>query len=140
TTASTNGKGTNGNGTATNGHQNAHTNGPRPAPPQPEATTEASRPGVQPPVSGDSARLVVTIYETEDVVADEAVLRAVAGMLKDAPGRDEVRLVIHDAEGQNTEFDLPRAAVTDDLARSIRAVLNNRGTVVVTTAKLVGAA
>ncbi|MEO9255842.1 MAG: DNA polymerase III subunit alpha, partial [Tepidiformaceae bacterium] len=54
TTASTNGKGTNGNGTATNGHQNAHSNGPRPAPPQPEATTEASRPGVQPPVSGDS--------------------------------------------------------------------------------------
>lgn len=140
TTASTNSKSPNGNGSPTNGHQNGHTSGPRPAPPQPEATTEASRPGVQPPVSGDSARLVVTIYETEDVVADEAVLRAVAGMLKDAPGRDEVRLVIHDAEGQNTEFDLPRAAVTDDLARSIRAVLNNRGTVVVTTAKLVGAA
>jgi DNA polymerase-3 subunit alpha len=123
-----------------NGNQNGHANGSHPAPPAPVATTEASRPGVQPPVSGDNARLVVTIYETEDVVADEAVLRAVAGMLKEAPGRDEVRLVIHDAEGQDTEFDLPRAAVTDDLARSIKAVLNQRGTVVVTAAKLVGAA
>ncbi len=104
------------------------------------ATAEASRPGVQPPVSGDSARLVVTIYETEDAVADEAVLGAVARMLKDSPGNDQVRLVIHDMEGQEMEFDLPRASVSDDLARSIKAVLNRRGTVRVTTSKMAGVA
>jgi DNA polymerase-3 subunit alpha len=108
--------------------------------PQPAATTEAARPGIQPPVSGDAARLIVTVFETEDAVADEALLRAVAGMLKDHPGRDEVRLVIHDADGQETEFDLPRAAVSDDLARSIRAVLRTNGNVRLTGVKVAGAA
>jgi DNA polymerase-3 subunit alpha len=100
------------------------------------ATSEASRPGVQPPVNGDAARLVVTIYETEDDKADEALLKAVAGMLKESPGRDEVRLVIHDADGQEMEFDLPHAAVTEDLARSIRAVLRNNGHVRLTGPKV----
>ena len=100
------------------------------------ATAEASRPGVQPPVSGDAARLVVTIYETEDEKADEALLKAVAGMLKDSPGRDQVRLVIHDGGGQEMEFDLPHAAVTEDLARSIRAVLRNNGHVRLTGPKV----
>ena len=52
-----------------------------------------------------------------------------SAMLKDAAGHDEVRLVIHDAEGQDTEFDLPRAGVSEDLARSLRHLLGNRGTV-----------
>lgn len=93
------------------------------------ATTEAARPGVTPPIGDEGARLIVTIYETEDVAADEALLRAVAGMLKQHPGNDEVRLIIHDTEGQDTEFDLPRAAVTEELARSIEKVLSaNKGT------------
>jgi hypothetical protein len=104
------------------------------------ATAEASRPGNTPPISGDAARLVVTIYETEDVVADEALLRAVAGILKGSPGNDDVRLVIHDTEGQDTEFDLPRAAVSEDLSRSIRQVLRSNGTVVYTSSRMVGAA
>ncbi|MFN0147554.1 MAG: DNA polymerase III subunit alpha [Dehalococcoidia bacterium] len=99
------------------------------APPAPTATAEASRPGVQPPVSGDSARLVVTLYETDDEVADQALLRTVATLLKDSPGNDEVRLVIHDAEGSDSEFDLPRASVNEDLARSIRSILQSRGQV-----------
>jgi hypothetical protein len=111
---------------------------PQPAPKAPDpaavpVTAEATRPGNQAPVSGDAARLVVTIYETEDVVADQALLKAVAGMLRDHPGRDEVRLVVHDADGQDNEFDLPRAEVTDDLTRSIRAVLRQNGSVRVTT-------
>jgi DNA polymerase-3 subunit alpha len=110
----------------TNGH---HADPLPPAPPVAAATTEAARPGVEPPVSGDSARLVVTIYETDDALADEALLKAVAGMLKNSPGNDEVRLVIHDGEGQDMEFDLPRAAVNEELARSIRAVLRQNGTV-----------
>jgi hypothetical protein len=101
---------------------------------------DAAAPGVQPPVSGDAARLVITLYETDDVRADEHLLRAVAAMLKDASGRDEVRLVIHDAEGQESEFDLPRAGVTEDLARSIRNLVGNKGKVAFSGSRLVGAA
>lgn len=103
-------------------------------------TAEASRPGVQPPVTGESARLVVTIYETADPAADEALLKAVAGMLKDNPGPDQVRLIVHAADGQETEFDLPRALASDSLARSIRSLLRSNGTVAVSTARLSGAA
>jgi DNA polymerase-3 subunit alpha len=123
---------------------NGNGNGRSPRAPAPGAVAgpaaEASRPGVQPPVSGDTARLVVTIYETEDRTADEALLRAVAGMLKDSPGKDEVRLVIHDVAGQETEFDLPRAGVNDALARSIRSVLRSSGMVSLTSARVAGAA
>ncbi len=122
-------------------HSNGHAsiNG-QSAPPPAGATAEASRPGVQPPVNGDTARLVVTIFETDDMLADEALLRAVAGMLKASPGADEVRLVIHDSAGQDSEFDLPRASVSEDLARSIRAVLRQNGSVRLTTARMAGAA
>jgi hypothetical protein len=125
-----------------NGHRNGSTpNGGRPAPPPPAAATaEASRPGIVPPVSGDSARLVVTLFETEDVLADEALLKAIVSMLKTSPGKDEVRLVIHDSEGQETEYDLPRASATEDLARSIRAVLRTNGQVRLTGVRMVGAA
>jgi hypothetical protein len=114
-------------------------NGHRPQPNghAPAATTEAARPGVQPPVSGDSARLIVQIFETEDSLADEALLKAVAGMLKESPGTDEVRLVITDVGGQDTEFDLPRASATEELARSIRAVLRQNGHVRLTGTRLV---
>ena len=73
------------------------------------------------------------------MLADEALLRAVAGMLKASPGSDEVRLVIRDAEGQDSEFDLPRASVGEDLARSIRAVLRQNGTVRLTTGRTAAA-
>jgi DNA polymerase-3 subunit alpha len=95
-----------------------------------DPTTEAARPGIQPPVNGDtSARLIVTLYETEDEKADQALLKTVVGMLSEHPGNDPVRLVIHDAEGNDIEFDLPRAGANEDLARSIRNVLQTRGTV-----------
>ena len=42
---------------------------------------------------------------------------------KPLPGNDAVRLVIHDVEGQETEFDLPRAAVSEDLARSVEGIV-----------------
>ena len=88
-----------------------------------------------PPVNGDSARLTVTIIETDDILADEALLRAVAGMLKGSPGNDEVRLVIRDADGNDTEFDLPRAEVTEDLARSVKNLLRNQGQVKLASAR-----
>ncbi|HEX6030816.1 MAG TPA: DNA polymerase III subunit alpha [Tepidiformaceae bacterium] len=134
---------------AANGTNGArYTNGERPAAPangrassnapaSAAATTEAARPGVQPPVSGDAARLIITIFETNDALADEALLKAVAGMLKENPGNDEVRLVITDIEGQDTEFDLPRASVGEDLARSIRAVLRQNGHVRLTGTRMV---
>jgi DNA polymerase-3 subunit alpha len=98
-------------------------------PPRAEPTTEAARPGNRPPVNGDAARLIVTIYETEDERADEALLKMVAGILKESPGNDEVRLVIHDATGSDLEFDLPRAGVNEELARSLRNILRQNGNV-----------
>ncbi len=86
-------------------------------------------------MNGDSARLTVTIIETDDILADEALLRAVAGMLKGSPGNDEVRLVIRDADGNDTEFDLPRAEVTEDLARSVKNLLRNQGQVKLASAR-----
>ncbi|MGI8926426.1 MAG: DNA polymerase III subunit alpha [Tepidiformaceae bacterium] len=120
-----------------NGHGGARPNAARAAQgaPAPAATTEAAGPGVVPPVSGDAARLVITIYETEDSVADEALLKAVAGMLRDNPGGDAVRLVIHDSTGQEMEFDLPHAAVSDALSRSVRSVLKTHGTVFLSNAR-----
>ncbi|MFQ5380059.1 MAG: DNA polymerase III subunit alpha [Dehalococcoidia bacterium] len=95
---------------------------------------EASGPGIEAPVDGDSARLVVTIYETEDEAADRALLMAVAAMLREHPGSDEVRLVVHDVDGKDNEFDLPRAQVSESLAGSISKVLAaSKG-----TARLVG--
>ena len=121
------GNGANGQRPTANGHQNG-------------ATTEASRPGNTPPVNGDAARLTITIHETDDVLADEALLRAVAGMLKNSPGTDEVRLVVRDSEGQDTEFDLPHAEISDELARSVKNLLRNQGQVKLTSGKMVGAA
>ncbi|MCC6960906.1 MAG: DNA polymerase III subunit alpha [Dehalococcoidia bacterium] len=132
---------TNGNGYA-NG--SARTNGgpPRnPANASPGgATTEANRPGVTPPINGDASRFTVTIYETDDVAADEALLRAVAGLLAKSPGKDEVRLIVRDADGNDSEFDLPRAEVTEELARSVRNLLRNQGHVKFTSSRLPGAA
>jgi hypothetical protein len=135
----------NGNGQASGQRPTVHgasgQGGPRPANSyQNGATTEASRPGNTPPVNGDAARLTITIHETEDVLADEALLRAVAGMLKNSPGNDEVRLVVRDAEGQDTEFDLPHAEISDELARSVKNLLRNQGQVKLTSGKMAGAA
>ena len=77
----------------------------------------------------------------EDVLNDEALLRAVARMLKGAPGTDEVRLVVHDSEGQESEFDLPRANVNEDLAKSVEILLrSNKGSVRLTGQRMAGAA
>ncbi|MBK6661645.1 MAG: DNA polymerase III subunit alpha [Thermoflexaceae bacterium] len=119
-----------------NGGPPARNHQPPPLPPA--ATTEASRPGVQPPVSGDAARLILTLYETENTVADEALLKAVVGVLKDHPGKDEVRLVIHDTEGHDSEFDLQRCEATEDLARSLRGLLRQAGNVRLTGGRMVG--
>ncbi len=124
-----------------NGGPPARNHQPAPPPPPPAAaTTEAARPGVQPPVNGDAARLILTLYETENTVADEALLKAIVGVLKDHPGRDEVRLVIHDTEGRESEFDLQRCEATEDLARSLRGLLRQSGNVRLTGARLAGVA
>ena len=104
------------------------------------ATTEASRPGTTPPVNADRARLTITLFETEDELSDKALLKTVVGMLNDHPGTDEVRLVVRDTAGEELEFDFPRATATEDLARSLRSLLGNRGNVRVTGPKMVGAA
>ena len=94
-----------------------------------------------PPVEGEAVRLAITLIETDDVLADEALLRAVVELLKQHPGRDEVRVVIRDTAGEETEFDFPRANATEELARSLRNLVGNRGTVRLTGgAKVAGAA
>jgi hypothetical protein len=98
-------------------------------------TAEASSATVAPPVNGDAARIAITIYETENEVHDQALLRSVVALLNDAPGKDQVRLVIHDAEGQELEFDLPSADVNERLAESVRAILKTNGTVAVNGAR-----
>ena len=103
-----------------------------PPPPPPAATTEAEAPGVRSPVGGESSQLVITIYETEDDVTDRALLSSVGALLRDHPGSGEVRLVIHDTDGLEQEFDLERAAVSNELARSIEKVLAaNKGKAIV---------
>ncbi|MDZ7728854.1 MAG: DNA polymerase III subunit alpha [Dehalococcoidia bacterium] len=59
---------------------------------------------------GPTRRLVVTLYETENEKADLAVLRTITGMLAEHPGQVPVRLVIHDAGGVESEFELPGGA------------------------------
>jgi hypothetical protein len=55
--------------------------------------------------------------------------------LNDLPGKDAVRLVIHDAAGQELEFDLPTADVNERLAESVRAILRTNGSVAVNAAR-----
>ncbi len=137
--------GNNGNGYAnSNGYRNGgqgNGNGQRPGSHQHNGSTaEASRPGTAPPVNADHARLTITLFETEDVLSDEALLKTVVGMLKDHPGPDEVRLVVRDTAGEETEFDFPHCTATEDLSRSVRSLLGNRGSVRVTGTKVAGAA
>lgn len=113
----------------------AQANGHTPAP-----TTEAAAPGVHPPVSGESARLTITLYETEDVASDEARLGGVVAMLKAAAGDDPVRLVIHDTEGEELEFDLPCAHASEDLVRQLELLLQRQGSVRYSGAAVAGAA
>ena len=81
------------------------------------------------PVGGEGSHLVITIYETEDEVTDKAILKTVEALLQDHPGSDGVRLVIHDTDGLEQEFDWTQAAVSEELARSIEKVLAaNKGT------------
>ena len=56
-------------------------------------------------------------------------------LLNDAEGKDPVRLIVHDAEGQEFEFDLPTASVDERLAESVRAVLRTNGTVRLSAAR-----
>ncbi len=127
---------------ARNGTANGASNGAAPPPPPPPAaTTEAEAPGVRSPVGGDS-QLVITIYETEDDVTDKVLLKTVEALLRDHSGADQVRLVIHDTDGLEQEFDWIQAAVSEELARSIEKVLAaNKGAARLTRARqLAGAA
>ena len=81
------------------------------------------------PVGGEGSQLVITIYETEDDLTDRALLKTVEALLGDHPGGDGVRLVIHDTDGLEQEFDWKQASVSEELARSIEKVLAaNKGT------------
>lgn len=101
--------------------------GPRP----PAATSPAKTGGHQPLAPAEpNTRLVITIYETEDELADRLILETVAKALREHPGNDPVRLVIHTAAGEDEEFDLPTANVTESLAHTLTVFLRaNKGSV-----------
>ncbi len=92
-------------------------------------TAEASAPARPPVADGDAARLIITLHETDDPDGDEEVLRAVVARLRDEPGEDLVRLVIQDIDGNEVEFDLPRAAVSEKLAHGLQTIIGRRGSV-----------
>ena len=95
---------------------------------QPVITTEAESPTVQSPVNSESARLIITMYETDDQMTDRQLLKSVVAFIGDYPGEDEVRLVVHDSEGDESSFDLERASVSSELVYSIEKLLTaNKG-------------
>jgi len=100
---------------------------------RPPANGRAARPAVErssgEPPAPERPRLVVTLYETDDPVGDEALLKAVAERLREHPGEDEVRLVIVDAGGRESEFALGGVTISDELQRALRAILQKRGSV-----------
>tara|TARA_B100000029_G_scaffold486073_1_gene540070 strand:+ start:49 stop:426 length:378 start_codon:yes stop_codon:yes gene_type:complete len=95
---------------------------------QPVVTTEADSPTVRSPVNHEAARLIITMYETDDLMTDKQLLKSVVAFIADHPGEDEVRLVVHDSEGAESEFDLEKAAVSEELVHSIEKLLSaNKG-------------
>jgi DNA polymerase-3 subunit alpha len=95
---------------------------------QPVITTEAESPTVQSPVNSETARLIITMYETDDLMTDRQLLKSVVAFIGDYPGEDEVRLVVHDSEGDESSFDLERASVSNELVYSIEKLLTaNKG-------------
>jgi DNA polymerase III subunit alpha len=109
------------NGQAANGSR-PRANGRAGAPSVPEPEAHPAPPPERP-------RLVVTLYETDDPVGDEALLKAVTERLREYPGEDEVRLLIVDTAGREAEFALPGATICEELERALRAILQRRGTV-----------
>ena len=95
---------------------------------QPVVTTEADSPTVRSPVNHEAARLIITMYETDDLMTDKQLLKSVVAFIADHPGEDEVRLVVHDSEGDESEFDLEKASVSEELVHSIEKLLSaNKG-------------
>ena len=110
----------------TSNGSSAHADSPVPAAPPPPAQPEPTR-------------LVITLYETENEKADRALLQAVMNLLKEHPGEAAVGLVIHDAEGEESEFELPPAAADEDLAATLRAFVGRKGSVQLSGARTAAA-
>jgi len=122
-----NGYSYNGNGYA-NGNGNGHGNGNGGHHPAPVPVAPVEKPS-----------LVVTLYETQNEKADTLRLQMVARLLSEHPGDAAVRLVIHDAEGVESEFDLPPVDVSGDLADSLRELIDRKGSVTVAGARVAAA-
>ncbi len=117
----------------------AGSNGRPPAAASANGNGSSPRPA-EPPAEAEPARLTITLFETDDVLADEAILRGVVALLGKHPGEDEVRVIIRDTAGDETEFDFPRCEATEELARSLRNLLGARGSVRLAGARVAGAA
>ncbi len=132
-----------GPGQRSNGRSNSNGSnnyGRRDGPPRGDDRQRYSQPSPPPQQPVETARLVITLYESDDELTDRSVLQMVVALLKQHPGEDEVRLVIHDAEGQDTEFDFERVTLSEDLTRSLNRIVSvNKGQVVVQKVKVAAA-
>jgi hypothetical protein len=91
---------------------------------------------VQSPVSGESARLIVQIFETNDALADETLLKAVAGMLKRTRALTRCAWSSPMWRARTRSSTSPRRRHRRS-RRSIRAVLRQNGHVRLTGTRLV---
>jgi len=100
---------------------NGRPNGERPPSTSPEAKATV--------VKNGAAVLRIVLQETEDSEADQERLRAVMSALAEFPGEDDVRLSIHQRDGDEVELSLPRARCCDELSQRLREIVCDWGTV-----------
>ncbi len=106
-------------------------NGPRSrgtaAPPGEDAPTPAQAVSASTEKVGHVLRIVLA--ETEDSEGDQERLRAVVNALRDFQGDDEVRLSIHQRDGEEVELELPRARRCEELQQRLKEIVGGWGAV-----------
>jgi DNA polymerase-3 subunit alpha len=86
-------------------------------------------PAKPPPAPVTIHRLTVTLRQTEDKPADTLTLRKTISLLKDYPGKDEVKLEIMNGE-KNTVLRLPKTAYCSELHQRLSALVGEDALVV----------
>ncbi|MBI1885557.1 MAG: DNA polymerase III subunit alpha [Chloroflexi bacterium] len=87
-----------------------------------------SRPST-PGGAGNGGGIRIVLEETEDSDSDQERLRAVVNALRDFDGEDEVRLSIHQRDGEEIELALPRARSCPELRQRLGEVVGSWGTI-----------
>jgi DNA polymerase-3 subunit alpha len=106
---------------ANGGRQRNGPNGSRSqtTPPQPANGPSSTTEVPANPVGNDSQVLRIVLAETEDSEGDQERLRAVVNALREFQGEDEVRLSIHQRDGDEVELALPHARLCPELSQRL---------------------